>query len=112
MSVYAPDFNLSCNVWRFPVFFPAPPTLTVSCQLYIASRGLVDITPGVPGAWDPPIYLRLPALTDIRPTDQIECPAGSGRLYNTRWVEDLHKGFPNEYRVGLLEQTVQPFPLP
>lgn len=112
MAVFAPDFNILCNVWRLPNAFPAAPDFQFSCQLYLASRGLLDITPGVPGQWVPPIYLRLPAFTDIRPVDQVECPAGTGRLYLVRWVEDLHKGFPNEYRVGVLEQTAQPFPLP
>lgn len=112
MPVFAPTFNLACDLWRAPNAYPNVPDLSFSCQLYVASRGLVDITPGSSALWQPPIYLRLPAFSDIRPTDQIECPAGSGRLYNTRWVEDVHKGFPNEYRVGLLEQTAQPFPLP
>lgn len=112
MPAYSPVFNLMCSGWRPPNVPPAPSDYSLQCQLYIASRGLIDITPGNPALWVPPIYLRVPPFSDIRPDDIIECPLGSGRLYSVRWVEDLHKGFPNEYRVGVLEQTFQPFPLP
>lgn len=112
MPAFPPDFNIQCNMYRLPDVYPGTPTDTFDCQLYLASRGILDVTPGDPAAWVPPIYLRLPALTDIRPADQIECPIGTGRLYLIRWVEDMHKGFVNEYRIGILEQTVQPFPLP
>jgi hypothetical protein len=112
MPAFPPDFNIDAFIWRTPIVPPGTPDVDTDCQLYIASRGLVDITPGDSTAWVPPIYLRVPALTDIRPTDQVECPQHSGRMYSVRWVEDAHKGFPNEYRVGLLEQTSQPFPLP
>jgi len=112
MPAYPPDFNLSCNIYRSPDVYPGSPTLSSDCQLYLASRGLIDVTPGSPTDWVPPIYLRLPALTDVRPGDLVECPSGTARLYLTRWVEDMHKGFDNEYRVGILEQTSQPFPLP
>ena len=99
-------------MWRLPDAPPGPVTDTFGCQLYFSSRGIFDITPGITAEWEPPIFLRLPALTDIRPADQIECPAGSGRLYSVRWVDDVHKGFVNEYRVAILEQIFQPFPLP
>jgi hypothetical protein len=112
MPTFLPDFNLTCNMWRPPAIVTDPPTDIFNCQLYVAPKGFLDITPSQPTLWVPPIWLRLPPLTDLRPGDEVECPAGSGRTYVTRWVEDLHKGFPNEYRVGLLEQDVQPFPLP
>ena len=59
-----------------------------------------------------PIILRLPKLTDVRwysflytspySTDAVECPRGSKRLYAVCQVEDIHKGFANEYRIALL----------
>jgi len=112
MPSFAPVFNLSCNIWRPPATDLDPPTMTINCQLYWPSKGLFDVTPADPSLWVPPLYLRVQALTDIRPMDEVECPAGSGRLYNIRFVDDMHKGFPNEYRAGVLEQIFQPFPLP
>lgn len=50
------------------------------------------------------VALLFPAETDVRDestgpnADVIECPAGSGRLYLALYVDDVAKGFPNEYR--------------
>lgn len=112
MPAYPVDFNISTAIYRTPDVYPGSPTFLTPCQLYLSSRGMLDITPGSDNDWVPPIYLRVPALFDLRPGDIAECPEETGRLYRVRWVEDMHKGFPNEYRVGILEQTVQPFPLP
>jgi hypothetical protein len=54
--------------------------------------------------------LLLPALTDVRSAvqgvenDVIEVPAGSGRWYNVAGVDDVGKGFDNEYRIVSLRQ--------
>lgn len=112
MQVFLPTFNLESRLWRPPAAPPAAPTSTLMCQLYLPSRALLDITPGNFDAWQPPVYYRVPPFSDVRPDDVVEVPALSGRLYTIRFVEDAHKGFPNEYRVGVLEQTFQPFPLP
>lgn len=142
MALILPNFNLTCRVWRggmtwngpYPTAVPVgAPTLTVSCQLYIhpeITQGFwqpnqtaaANIT-GV-SVQGPPIILRVPALTDIRAfpftfgsaytTDLIECPSGTRRLYAACWVQDIHKGFTNEYRaVGLaFVFFVPPYPMP
>lgn len=130
MPVAIPNFNLTCNIWHgaiawngaFPVAKPAgAPSLSPVCQLYIppliyhgswlvSYNGVGNITPN---HFDQiPIILRLPKGTDVRSpqiwnaiastTDAVECPAGSNRIYAVTLVEDLHKGFSNEYRIALL----------
>jgi hypothetical protein len=56
------------------------------------------------------MYLLLPPHTDIRTAilrgwyDVVECPAGSSRWYITIFVDDVGKGFPNEFRFAELSQ--------
>lgn len=112
MPFSLPDFNLVASLWRSPDAWPGTVTATSNVQLYLTSRPLLDVTPGDPTAWVPPVYVRFPALFDVRPDDQLEVPSGTDRIYRVRWVDDCHKGFSNEYRVALVEQENQPFPLP
>lgn len=112
MPYTLPHFNLTSNIWRLPDVYPGTPTLSVASQLYLWSRQIPNLSQTTGDDWAPPIALRLPALTDVQPQDTVECPAGSGRLYVVLGVEDLHKGFSNEYRVAGLLQQFQPFPLP
>jgi len=64
-----------------------------------------------------------PALLDIRflnqdpaaPNPAIEIPLGSGRWYLVVLVDDVHKGFPNEYRIAYLNKgfpSIETFPVP
>lgn len=52
--------------------------------------------------------LLVPALTDIRDNscgtraDVVEVPADTRRWYNVSSVDDVGKGFPNEFRVATL----------
>ncbi len=130
MAFTLPIFNLTCHIWHAQApgapntpFVPpgAPPDLTPTCQLYVYSK---PFTPpvgqdfcegGTEGVTYPfCVILRVPKGTDIRAPwnravpggqrDLVECPAGSGRFYWVATVEDVHKGFGNEYRVGALEQ--------
>lgn len=110
MPFTLPNFNVACFVWRPPNLPPNPPDLNTACQLYVNSRGLLDIQPGLNDIWVPPVYLRVPAGTDIAPDDVVECNSASGHWYKIRWVERMHLGFPNEYLVGILEQTSNPTP--
>jgi hypothetical protein len=63
------------------------------------------------------MWLRLPALTDVRDTksggmpDILEVPAGSGRFYTSVWVDDIALGFANEHRFAILAGK-SPWPLP
>jgi hypothetical protein len=54
------------------------------------------------------MWLLLPKDTDIRDSkalsgeDMVEVPAGSGRLYTSKWVDDCGKGFTNEHRFSVI----------
>jgi len=108
MSYTVPAFNLTADVWEYPdVPTSAVPVFEdVACQLYIASRGLLDITPGVPTEWVPPIQLRMPIAAGSAwiAAWVIECPVGSNRYYRLRWKERQHQGFANEYLLAIVEQ--------
>ena len=121
-----PTFPLLCNIWTagLDAGLPPnpPPTLSlVPCAL-VVPRVVAWLTATSP---QPVIAsIRLPKGTDVRPPhtlgvggDVVECPAGSGRFYGVRLVDDAHKGFPNEYRVAycfqLTNQLISwPFPIP
>lgn len=130
MALSLPNFNLTCKIWHggfswnaaYPVAVPVgPPSLTTVCQLFIppniyagswvpyqTAGGIIQAL----GNRHPPVFLRLPKGTDARcfyfqfpvplPADLVECPSGSKRLYGITWVDDIHKGFSNEYRVAML----------
>jgi len=108
MAFTVPVFNITVNIWHAGNAPPDPPDLSPLAQLYIPSRGLLDIQPGEDELWQPPIYLRVAVGTDLRHQDIVEAAAGDGWFYRTRWVERMHRGFPNEYFVGILEQTSGP----
>lgn len=109
MPVFTPPiFNILANLWfcgntpnSGPFDFE-----NQECQLYIYSRALLDIEPGSPELWIPPVWLRMPtaAVANWTSTFIAEVEAGSGRYYLARWKDVLHLGFPNEYRVILMEQ--------
>jgi len=103
-----PTFNMTCDVWRFANPTTNPPDLSPTCQLYVNTRGLLDIEPTVDPFWQPPVWLRVPMGTDLRYKDKVECPPGSGWKYHVRFVERIHAGFANEYLAGILEQTDSP----
>lgn len=121
MAFNPPTFNLVCDVWFTPNAPPlAPDQADVPCQLYYPKPTANDQVPGVANSWILPRYLRLPKLTDVRFVISgasyntiVEVPAGSGRLYAVTDVEDVHKGFPNEYRSALIKPIgTWPVPIP
>ena len=109
---HIPHFNLNANVWRFLdglVTSPPlpPPDFTTVCNLQFG-RKFAD---GYGGE----MWLLVPALTDIREynlsgggtaLDVVEVPAGSGRFYIISSIDDVGKGFANEYRVGIMEKAM------
>jgi hypothetical protein len=114
-----PALPLTCNIWRAAAGPPNPPLLTVNCQLlWSASHLAIAVVPGTVNT----AFLRflyLPSGTDLRPTqmpnpgDVVEVPAGSGRFYTCVALDDVAKGFPNEFRLGVLQpQGNWPFPIP
>lgn len=65
------------------------------------------------------MFLLLPKGTDIRSTvcgvapDVVEVPAGTGRYYSVEMVDDVARGFANEYRFAMVLQLKNwPAPIP
>jgi len=106
MSYTLPQFVNDANIWHDDVTPPDPPSLYTVCQLYVNTRGLLDIDETNMVEWMPPIWLRVPFGTDVRRNDVVECPAGSDRWYRVRWVEFIHLAFPNQYTGALCHQLV------
>jgi hypothetical protein len=103
-----PVFNLLYDGWDAgnTPNASAPIFVAKQCQLYIASKGMMDIEPGELTFWVPPIYARIPIgdLTEWLSLWILECPQASGRFYRVRWKEKMHQGFSNEYLVCIVDQ--------
>jgi hypothetical protein len=107
LAFSVPTFPLLCNIYRGPwtsrALASSPP-----CNLAYGRRvtwyDLDD--PGDISSPANTMQLLLPALTDVRSlvnaivSDVVECPAGTGRWYGVVSVDDVGKGFPNEYRLA------------
>lgn len=114
-----PTFNLVANVWHGqPLGGPYPPAapvdVTTDCQLAEWSRLNVHVTGAAVSLF---IQIRVPKGTDLRghlsasAEDIAEVPAGSGRFYSIFAVDDVGKGFANEYRCAYATQLSIPTPL-
>lgn len=120
MGFQLPSFNLVADIYK------GDPGLDFALRVYRLSSpcnlrgyGKLDrynFTQMNAGSGAFPVYtaLLLPALTDIRDiscssdgTDWVEVPQGSGRWYSVSTVDDVAKGFPNEYRVASLSKAYQ-----
>ncbi len=110
MAFRPPTFNLNCNLWRKPNVVTNPPDRQFMVNLSLGRRVM-----GIPLAQTNALAGRIlvsealcPALTDIVGVvsnvvlDCVEIPAGTGRFYAVAAVDDVGKGFPNEYRFALL----------
>lgn len=126
MPFAPPQTPLVCNIFQGQggrIAPPAGPSQTnVPCQLRMVKTGYMA---GLAGASSAPIMaLLLKAGTDIRPPhagspagDAVEVPAGSGRFYTVTAVDDVAKGFANEYRMATITYSPNragwwPFPTP
>ncbi len=106
MAFSVPSFPLTANVFSPP--WPGVFRLATPCNLGMGRRVNHPTDGGFGG---PPSILTIvntilvPALTDIRDycnlagQDFVEVPAGSNRFYIVQSVDDVGKGFPNEYRI-------------
>lgn len=131
MSFRLPTFNLTCNIWRQSDSWPTdPPRSSPVCNLQYGRKTAHHQYNWLPDAWpsgwsfieapSQEMYLLLPPLTDIRPSnllsisegDVVEVPAGSGRLYYTMTVDDVSKGFATEYRVAIIQGYYWAWPVP
>lgn len=112
MGYSTPRMNLTANVWSASSGPPGPPRLNTPAQLRGHHKPELALT--LPeGNWQFCTLLCVPAGTDLRDSytvsgkDLIECPAGSGRIYECLYVDDVAKGFANEWRFALLAKVGQ-----
>jgi len=121
MAYSLPTFNLACNVWHNGGAIPptgGPDEALLPCQLRYPGKGVGEIIPN-PGSWQSGWKLLVPKGSDIRDPynasgrDTVECPAGSNRYYITVTVDDVGRGFANEYRMAfLMKAGTWPTPIP
>lgn len=111
MAYTLPNFNLVADLWFFPHSpqLGGPDLILVPCQLYLPSRGAVDIDYGAGGLYFPPIYLRLdPASGPYDPLAWIiglpDDPPTRSLYYRVHFREWTHLGFPNQYQSWILFQ--------
>jgi len=119
MAFTLPTFNLLCNVWHNGGVVPpvgAPDIAGQECQLAWDRAADNPVAIAVPIRV--PMKVRFPILTDVRGPlsasgqDVLEVPAASGRYYAVMYVDDVAKGFSNEFRQTLCFQAQVPTPLP
>jgi len=105
MPIRLPVFNLVCDIWRPPAGPGDTPTIANQpCQLYIYSRNSTPIDPADNDKYQPTIQLRVPIGTDLQVGDIVEAASGDGWIYEVRFTDRMHRGFANEYFMGILEQ--------
>jgi hypothetical protein len=127
MAFQPPTFNLTCTIWRGygPPHIPRPAGgVDVPCNLS-TKRAANEVANQF--GFGMQVSLLLPKGTDVRPLygwssapgggpgDVVEVPKLSGRFYEVWGVDDVGKGFLNEYRLAALEQSSgEPpaFPIP
>lgn len=109
MAFQPPAFVLSVNLWRnagVGGLYVAPNLVfnaALSCGRRVTEKNVTGATPSV--ASTQMVELLCPKGTDVRSTwnnvanDLVEVPAGSKRFYDIWWVDDVGKGFSNEYRL-------------
>ncbi len=118
MPYTPPSFNLVCNIYTSNGGPGGVLRIALQpCQLRAPSKyhTQVDSSHLYVPLWE----LLFPALTDVRDYgsssggDGIEVPAGSGRYYSVGYVDDVAKGFPNEYRMAFVAKRILwPTPIP
>jgi hypothetical protein len=123
MAFVLPTFNITCNIYTWPLNIPGGPRISPVCQLRAPAANNGGFGSGLLAVTQI-IQLLLPPLTDIRDSfaapinasDYVEVPAGSGCYYQVMWVNDIGKGFPNEHRYATLAKTTAgggwPVPMP
>ena len=111
-----PTFNLTVDVWvNFAGIWVYPPVVPKTYSS-VAQLTLGERTFGI-NALAYQAFILFPKLTDIHfnrgafGVDIIECPAGSGRCYQVYHVDDVGKGFLNEYRQATCTM-IAPYPVP
>jgi len=112
MAFTVPNFNLVCAIYTGPYDSRGLHRLVSPCNLAFGRRTQQDFNDPTAFGFGParPTLL-LPAGTDIRDISQnvasadiVEVPSSSGRWYVVNLVDDVAKGFANEYRVAALSK--------
>lgn len=111
-----PTYNLAALVWTGGSGPPGPARLLTPCALRSRIFGIVSARPAVLGLVR---ILLVPPKTDLRglfqtaANDTVEVPQGSGRFYTVADVDDVARGYANEFRIAtLLPVSPTPIPLP
>lgn len=122
MPFRVPEFNLLCNVWRSAPAIPpvgAPDIADLACQLTWDRTGdTILFWQFGPARFLHLMKLKVPQASDVRGdladtgSDLVEVPSGTGRFYRVRVVDDVARGFANEFRQCLIEQMGYTAPLP
>jgi hypothetical protein len=118
MAYTVPTFNLTAN-WN-ALGAGHPPRMSSVCNLAYGKRtGAWGIDPSLGSIACHYMQLLLPARTDINyagsasgHADFVEVPTGSGCWYLTQDVNDVGRGFPNEFRVAVIFRQQWPSPIP
>jgi hypothetical protein len=110
MPFRTPNMPLTAGIWgraAGPPPIGVAPRVTTPCQLRFLKTAQLANSPFWVGRSS--VLLLVPKLTDVRMydgtssnEDYVEVPLGSGRWYDVLSVDDVAKGFPNEYRVASL----------
>lgn len=125
MAYRLPTFNLEVGIWHDP-HLPGvdPEDDIVIGQLRWMGRGPAETVNTLDNAsWQFGATLLVPAGTDLRDhyvlgaprPDVVEVPIGTGRFYFVAYVDDVARGFPNEYRFACLFKRADllwPIPIP
>lgn len=113
MAFRVPTFNLQVSIWRTVTMPPVGPAAVLTQGNLSPGRRTMMLTGNAM------TELLLPPGTDVRAaqnsgvSDTAEVPRGSGRFYKVMGVEDVAKGFANEYRLAyLLPGPIWPVPYP
>jgi hypothetical protein len=113
MAFSVPSFPLAVDIYSGP-WLTKVLRLSTTGNLALGRRGQTfpdfeDV--GTPQVSTGPMYLLLPALTDVRDMNQniaandlVEVPSGSGRWYGVLLVDDVGKGFANEHRYAHIDK--------
>ena len=112
MAFRTPNMPLLCDIYDDVGFMPpvgAARMINVPCQLRFLKSQFADLA--ATGTQASTILLLVPKLTDIRmlgnanQPDIVEVPPGTGRFYHVNAVDDVAKGFANEYRAASLRSA-------
>jgi hypothetical protein len=114
MSFNLPTFNITCNIYTGPWSSKVLRISEQACNLQFGRRFARFNDFPIENESSQMMSLLLPPGTDIRSTaqgyslDSVEVPSGSGRIYAVLSVDDVGKGFDNEFRVATIVQASEP----